>query len=101
VVRHHTIDPRKVPDPLKKTRSGWEPRTIRLRQRGIPLSLHSLSEQRSLPRSRSDRRGREAASSHVDDAIHEDMALCESAFEPTKKERKMYLSLFGEPMDFF
>lgn len=85
------------------TKSEWELRTTRLLQQGIPLQRRSLSEQRSLPQSKSDPQDREAVSSHVGDAIREDMALRESIIKPggeKKRGGKVHLSLLGEAMNF-
>ena len=53
----------------------------RLLQREILLPWRSLSGQRSPPQSKNDLQGREAVSSRVGDAIHEDTALRGSVAE--------------------
>lgn len=92
---------RKILVLLKWPKSEWELRTTRLLEWEIPPPWRSLSEQRSLPRSENGHQGHGAASSHVGDAIREDMALKESILEPKKETgARCYLSLLGESMDF-
>lgn len=80
--QHQTIGPQSSPALLKRLAS--ELPTIRLLGREIRLSWCSPSEQRSLPRSRNDRLGRGAVSSHAGDAIREGTALEGSIIEREK-----------------